>query len=77
MTTKTPIEVLKQLIDNVESTGGLIRFTDGNLSPKADPSWLDLGWTIKAAEETLIAQGEDVTLSIEDVEHSSRDIDEF
>lgn len=75
MPTQTPTEVLKQLISDIDSTGGLIRFSDGHYAPKADPYWTDLGMTVKAAEEALTSQGDEVTLNIEDVEYASSDID--
>ena len=74
MATTTSEDVLKQLITDIDATGGLIKFSDGNHSPKADPSWLDLGMTVVAAEKALIALGYEVSLSVEEVEYSSCEI---
>jgi hypothetical protein len=50
------------LIKDVNTAGGLIRFTDGLTAPAAEPSWTDLGATILQAHEALKADG--VTLGL-------------
>ena len=34
---------VRQIIDTVQATGGLVRTPDGLHAPVADPDWIDLG----------------------------------
>ncbi len=60
--------ILNELVQEIEATGGLIRYSNGLLAPKADPQWTSLGITIEKAHKALVQEGIEVSLSIEDVE---------
>lgn len=67
------MSALKNLIDTIETTGGLVRYSDGIVAPAADESWIDLAEVVLQAKEELDAQGESVKLTITDVDYSSKD----
>lgn len=49
----TPESVLKQFINTIEATGGLVKFPNGDLAPCADHDWIDLADAYVAACEAL------------------------
>ena len=69
-------DVLIELIDNVQATGGLIEFSDGLTAPQADPTWTDLGATILKAHDALEKEGVNMRLQIEEVDYSSEEAEE-
>lgn len=68
-------EILLSIIDTVESTGGLIRFSDGLHAPIAGQSWVDLGEAVNQAHLYLASQKIQHRLTIEWVDYASRDVD--
>lgn len=69
-------DVLIELIDNVQATGGLIKFSDGLTAPQADPTWTDLGATILKVADALEKEGVNMRLEIEEVDYSSEEAEE-
>jgi hypothetical protein len=59
------------LIKDVNTAGGLVRFTDGLTAPAAEPSWTELGATILLAHEALKADGVVIGLHSYDVDTTS------
>lgn len=39
----TMATVLREFIDSIEATGGVVQGADGVCYPRADPTWTDLG----------------------------------
>jgi hypothetical protein len=66
-------KVLESLIDDIQSTGGLITFNDGLSAPATDPTWTDLGATVLEAHAALEKEGVSIRLYINEVEHASTD----
>jgi hypothetical protein len=62
---------LISLIKDVNTAGGLVRFTDGLTAPAAEPSWTELGATILLAHEALKADGVVIGLHSYDVDTTS------
>ena len=42
-----------QIIETVESTGGLIQYPDGTHAPQGEPDWIDLGDAVLAVRSAL------------------------
>lgn len=57
--------ICEKLLGTVESTGGLIEFSDGTYAPEADSDWIDLGDIVLKARDALQnITGKPVTLTI-------------
>lgn len=67
------IEALKEIINTVEQTGGLVSCND-IYTPVADPTWSDLGEAVKSAHDLLSANGVQTSLTITSYDG---DIDEY
>lgn len=46
-------ELFRNIIHDINATGGLIEFSDGNCAPEADPTWIDLGSRIEEIDAYL------------------------
>ena len=45
-------KLLRQLLDTIIATGGLIQYEDGTYAPQGEPDWIDMGQVaFEAAEE--------------------------
>ena len=66
-------KALISLIQDAQSTGGIITFTDGLSAPVADLLWTDLGETILKAHDALKKEGVEIQLDIDEVDYSSKD----
>ena len=56
--------VLRDLVNTVEATGGLVRWPDGAYTPECDHEWDDLGRATFDAYNVLKAAGHPVELRI-------------
>jgi hypothetical protein len=65
------IELLRGIIHDVNATGGLIEFNDGNVAPKADPSWTDLGDRITKISTYLDNRNSGIKLKTEKVDFTA------
>lgn len=70
-------DVLIDLIQNIQATGGIITFSDGLSAPAADPTWIDLGDTVLKAHEALTKENIHIKLYIEDVDYSSKEAEDY
>jgi len=68
-------QALISIIETIQSSGGLLEFSDGLVAPSADPTWTDLGHDILNAHGALKKDGIDIPLSIETVDYCSKDAD--
>jgi hypothetical protein len=59
------IALLRNIIHDVNASGGLIEFTDGNCAPQADPSWIDLGSRIEEINVYLQGVGSAIRIKRE------------
>jgi hypothetical protein len=70
------IGLLKGLIDDIHSTGGLIEFNDGMYAPAIDSTWIDLGNSIISIENHLEKLGCAPKLFINEVGYSSQEVND-
>ena len=66
ISTEDALRALKQFVQTVDATGGLIRYADGTLGCCADEDWLDLADATLEAQTVLTNAGWSVTLRIQD-----------
>ena len=76
-TTETMQEILTGLITDIQNTGGLIEFSDGQHAPKADPTWTDLGSRVLKAHAALEKAGIELRLNIEEVDYTSDEAEDY
>ena len=58
--------VLRDLVNTVEATGGLVRWSDGAYTPECDHEWDDLGRVAFNAAGVLVRAGRPVELRIQE-----------
>jgi hypothetical protein len=58
--------VLKQFVDTIIATGGLVRFTNGTFGCAGDEDWLDLADAAMLGQEVLNGAGIEVEIPITD-----------
>lgn len=57
-------KVLAELVCDIEDTGGLIQFDNGDIVPATDEDWLDLAMVTLKARNLLQRAGHEVKLTI-------------
>jgi len=62
--------VLKQFVDTIIATGGLIRFANGTFGCAGDEDWLDLADAAIVAQEVLASAGIEVKIPITDADET-------
>lgn len=67
-------ELLISFVNDIQTTGGLIEFNDGQFAPSIDNAWIDLGSRAKEAYDLLKAKGQEVNLDITTVNYPSSDV---
>ena len=65
------IKLLIEIVDDIQCTGGLIKFSDGLYAPVVNPAWIDLGETVHKAHMALVDAGIEHDLDIDVVDYSS------
>ncbi len=60
--------VLKQFVDTIIATGGLVRFANGTFGCAGDEDWLDLADAATLAEEILNGAGLEIEIPITDAD---------
>lgn len=58
-------KALKQFVDTIDATGGLVKFDDGTFGCAADPEWIDLADAALTAKKALAAGGITVALRLQ------------
>ena len=61
-------KVLKQFVDTIIATGGLVRFANGTFGCAGDEDWLDLADAALLAQEVLNNAGIEVEIPITDAD---------
>lgn len=67
--------LLKDLVETIQVTGGLTRFSDGLCAPTAALEWTDLGEMVSSAQRQLASSDIEVQLDEEKVAYSSKEIE--
>jgi len=63
-------KVLKQFVDTIIATGGLVRFADGTFGCAGDEDWLDLADAAILTQEVLNRAGVEIELPITDADET-------
>ena len=63
------VSLMNTLIDDVHSSGGLIKYSNEVFAPAAEPTWTDLGLSILNIQTHLESMGVESRLLITDVGH--------
>lgn len=63
---------LLSIIETVQCTGGLVRYSDGHHAPVADKGWTDLGFEVMKAVTLLKTDGVDVDVDIDILDYTTK-----